>query len=117
MDVIHISEQIQFKINQLDLSINKLKERSINKAESISEYDRVLAITIIKLKNNVVFELDGEKVEKPPVTIIEKLAKGICYKERLQLETADAEYKSLMSGIACIQAQLNAYQSIFRHMQ
>ena len=53
---------------------------------------------------------------KLPATIIEKTAKGICWQARLDMEKADALYKSLISNIDSVQAELNGFQSINRHL-
>jgi hypothetical protein len=116
-DLIKISTQIQHKINQLDNAIKELSMRSAQKAEKIAEYEKALALVLIQLKNGVSFELDGHNIQNPPATIMEKIAKGIVHKEKLEMEVAETSYKNLTCGIACLQAQLNAQQSILKYLQ
>lgn len=116
MDIIDTAKSIQRKIALLEKGRDILKERSEEKAKSMAEYDRVIALTIIKLKNGQVFELDGEKVQNPPSTLIEKLAKGICWKEKLAMERGEAEYKNAIVGMDAIKAEMNGYQSIHKNM-
>lgn len=117
MDILTTNQNIEKKIKQLDSAQQLLKERAEAKAETIAKYEKQIAITLIKLKNGQVFELDGEKIENPPVSICEKLAKGICWKEKLDMEKAEAEYKNIVKGLESLEAQLNGYQSILRYMQ
>lgn len=95
----------------------EIKGRSLRKSTAISNYDKALAITIIKLRNGIEIEFEGEKVKDPPTTIMEKIAKGIIWKERLEMEEADSEYKSLITNIETVKAELNGLQSINRHLE
>jgi hypothetical protein len=116
-DLIQISTQIQHKIKQLDSSIKELSTRAKTKAESIANYEKALALTLIQLKNGVSFEIDGEIIQNPSATSSEKIARGIIYREKLGMETAEVSYKNLICGIQCIQAQLNGLQSILKYLQ
>ena len=116
MDVINISNEIEKKIKLLEKMRVEIRERAEARANAIAEYDKQLAITIIKLKNNNIDKWEGEELIKLPATIIEKTAKGICWQARLDMEKADALYKSLISNINSVQAELNGYQSINRHL-
>ena len=78
MEITQIAAEIQKKINQLEKGRDILNERAKNKAEKIADYDKKMAITIIKLKNGGVCEIDGEVVSGSiPVTTMEKIARGI----------------------------------------
>lgn len=116
MDVIKTRDAIESLINQLEKAKAQIKDRGKRKAETLAEYDKQLAITIIKLKNGVKFKLGDVETMDMPATIIEKTAKGICFQEKLDMETADAEYKSLITYIEVTEAQLNGFQSINRHL-
>ena len=102
--------------DQLSAMQAQIKKRSDRKAKSIAEYDKKLAITMIQLRNGSSVVLEQNHIKDPPVTIIEKLAKGVCWKERLEMEEAEAEYKSLITNIETTKAQLNGLQSINRHL-
>lgn len=117
MDLIKVSDKIESKIKELDKFKAVIKERTDRKAEANANYDKCLAVTIIKLKNGMIAEFEGQVVNNVPATIIEKVAKGICFKERLELEKAEAEYKSLITNIDTTCAQLNGWQSINRYLQ
>jgi hypothetical protein len=44
------------------------------------------------------------------------VAKGICSQARNDMEIADGLYKSVISNIDSVQAELNGLQSINRHL-
>lgn len=112
MESFDICNKIQDKINQLENYRNQLLYATKEKSEKIGEYEKILAKTIISLKNGGIFDLEGEKIQNPAVSIIEKLAKGICYKEKIDMDLAETQYKNIITNIECIKAQLNGYQSI-----
>lgn len=117
MEIVKIADEIQNKIAGLADCRNKLKTKGDAKARAIADYDRALAIKMIQLKNGKEFEMgDGEKIVSPPVTLIEKIAKGLCYQERLNLEVAENDYKSLNTFIDCLQTEINALMSINKHL-
>ena len=117
MDIIEISNEIQKKIKLLEKSREIIRERANDKAKAISDYDRALALAIVKLRNDKSCYIDGVDVgEKTPTTVMKEIAKGICWREKLELEKAEGLYKSAVSGINSLQAELNGLQSIFRWM-
>jgi hypothetical protein len=115
-DIISITEQIQKKIREIDEIRKEIKQRGEDKARTESEYDKSVSITLIKLKNGYSFQLDGMTIQNPATTIMEKLAKGICFQEKRNMEIADAMYKSVVSNLEAVKAQLNALQSLNRHL-
>lgn len=76
------------------------------RAKAISNYDKQLKIAIVTLK----------EAGKFPATLIEKIAKGVCSDHRLTLELAEVGYKACISNLTALMAQLNGYQSIYRHL-
>lgn len=116
MNVIEISDEIQKKIKEIDKIRSKIKERGDNKVQAISSYEKKIAVLMIGLKNGKEFELENEKIINPPVTIIKDIVKGICWEEKLEMETAEMFYKSCIVNLDATMAQLNALQSINRHL-
>lgn len=117
LDVIKIAEKINNHINLLGIMRKEIRQRADDRANAIALYDKALAIAIIKLKNGEVFELDGNEIKNPIGSITEKIAKGICWKEKLNIEKGDGLYKSLISNIDSVKAELNGMQSIYRHLE
>ena len=105
-DLIEIADHIRSKVRLLEEGRNQLQNKAKNRALAISEYDKSLAIAIIKHRDS----------GKYPATLIEKISKGDCYKERAAAELAEAEYKLTVTKMNAIQAELNGYQSIYRHL-
>jgi len=119
-DVITVSDEIQKKIKLLERMRKEVLERGQHKAEAIAEYEKCLTIDIVKLKNmqkGETIDFEGIQIKAPlPITIIEKIAKGMCYKEKLSMEQADASYKSVITNINTVQAELSALQSLNRFL-
>ena len=116
MDILTVSKKIQDKINLLEQGRQQLEAASLEKATTIAQYDKQLAITLIRLTAGKPVEIDGEVVKDVPATIREKIAKGICWKECLEKEKADAMYKSITSKMQSIESELNGWQSINRYL-
>jgi len=116
MDIIQISNEIQNKIKNLQERRGRLKEYGEKKSLSIANYEKELAKTIIGLKNGRAYQIDDVEILNPQVTIIEKIAKGICWQEKLNMEKEETLYKSLIVSIDCLQAELCALQSLNRHL-
>jgi len=109
-----IAKVIEDKIKLLERGRARLEKDGFEKAEQLALYEKALAGTIIKLKNGQEMELDGNKIQNPPATLVEKIARGICYQEKLNADLADSTYRSTIVKINTICQELNAYQSLFR---
>ena len=105
MDIKSIADEIEKKIRELETGRMIIRDRAEQKANAIACYDRALAIKIITLKN-----------EKLPLSIVDKVARGECWKEKLEMEKAEGMYRAATSGIDSLCAELNGWQSIFRHL-
>lgn len=116
MEAIQIAKQIEDKIEELELLKKELPGAIYQQAKTAAEYDKKLALTIVRLKNGAEIELDGHKVKDPPTTTVERIAKGICYKEALDMDTAEGKVKAIDSALKTTMAQLNGYQSINRYL-
>ena len=109
MDHIIIAESIQKKIKEIDEIRREIKERGEQKAQAVSEYDKRITITLIELKNGRKFLLENQEIENPPVSIMEKIAKGLCWGEKLEMEKAEANYKSVISNLEAVVSE-NKFQ-------
>ena len=116
METVKLSQLIEEKIKLLEAGRKELKTRAERKAETIATYDKRMAITMIELKNGVEVMWEGQKIQSPPATIIEKVAKGLCWKSKLEMEKAEAFYKNAVVGLSCIQAEMNGLQSINKYL-
>lgn len=116
-EAIGIAKLIRDKIMELTDRREQLADLARKNAVAMANYDRAIAITILKLKNGVEMELDGETILNPPTTVIPKLAHGICHREKLEADSAQLQYRNAIKVIECIQVELNGYQSIFRHLE
>jgi hypothetical protein len=115
-DVITIAKMIFDKIKEIETERGYIGKLAQEKAKNIANYEKKLAITIISLKNGIEIELGGQKIKSPPVTIIEKIAKGICFEEKIAADLAEAKYKAHITKMECLMAEMNGLQSINRYL-
>ena len=78
------------------------------------DYKKKMAVTLIKLKNGVEMELDGEKIENPPATIMIKIAEGICAEEGMAMGVAANSWRLSLENLKNIQTQITALQSLLK---
>jgi len=115
MDIISINKQITDNIILLRKTRDSLKLRAEDKAKAIGEYEKKIAITMLELRNGKVVMLDGKEVAYSSATGLEKIAKGVCYKESIARDLAESNYKNAVSALNGIQAIINALQSMLRY--
>jgi hypothetical protein len=68
------------------------------------------------MRNGKEYELGGEIIKDPPTTIIEKLAKGLCWVDKLAMDQAETAYKIALEKIDNLKSGQNGFQSINRYM-
>lgn len=111
-----VSEKIEQTIQELNTLKEDLESLAQAKVSSANQYDKEVAKTLMQLKAGQSFEFEGETVSNPPVTIIEKIAKGILWERGYNKDYADLTYKNQIKKIEIAQAQLNGWQSVYRHL-
>lgn len=116
MEVIQVSQTIEKLIKEIGKTRREIEVKGKARAKAISNYDKRLAISMANLREDENYLLAGKKYSQPPTTLVEKLAKGICEQDRYDLEIAESAYKACISNLDALKAQLNGYQSIYRHL-
>ena len=96
---------IPAKMEELTKEASKLPELIEGSAQAQRDYDKSLALTIVKLKG-----------EGTPTTMVEKVARGYCADELYVKIVAEGKLKACYSNIERIKAQLNACQSLNKHL-
>ncbi|MHC4397936.1 MAG: hypothetical protein ACYS1A_20020 [Planctomycetota bacterium] len=117
MDVIKVKDCIEKLIVEIGKTRREIEDKGRDKAVATSDYDRKLAVTLAELRNGEFYKLAGKQYPVPPVTIMEKIAKGICAPDRYDLEVAESAYKACISNLEALKAQLNGYQSVYKHLE
>ena len=107
MDILNVKDAIEKLISEIGKCRRDIETKGNARAKAISNYDKQLKIAIVVLKDEGKF----------PATLIEKIAKGVCCDHREQLELAEVAYKACISNLEALKAQLNGYQSIYRHLE
>lgn len=116
MDPILVADSINAKIQELEALKQSLPSLAEEKAKTESDYEKAIAVTIVSLINGKEFQLDGRTIHNPPNAMLDKIAKGICWQEKLAFEMADGKYRNALKIIDMTEAQLNGFQSINRHL-
>ena len=112
MDLIEIQKQLQIEVKQLNKALNTIKERSHIKTQTHALYAKELAKTIISLRNGIEFKIEDQTIKNPPASVLEKIAKGICWESQLNMEQSEISYKNCLTGIQIIQTKITALQSM-----
>ena len=88
-------------------------------------YDKAVAVALIRLKMGKRIEVKFSLPDEPDMietyqsdTLagIEKIAKGACWKQQLEMLQAQNKYKSCITNLSALEKQLNAKQSVFRYL-
>ena len=116
-DVFTTRQKIEDKISDIETERVKIVECAIEKAKAISEYDREIAITTLKLRNGAISEWEGQKISNLPANLIPKVAQGLCWNECFNKEAADGMYRGVISNIEALKSQLNGLQSINKNFE
>lgn len=111
MDVVKLSHQIDMAsgaIHRLSADLDKFGQES---ARTTAEYDKQLAITLVKLQAGEELDLMGNKVQSPPASTSEKIARGICWQDRAKMEVAKNLYINCQHQLRAAMAILSGRQS------
>jgi ADP-heptose:LPS heptosyltransferase len=106
MEALKVAQHIEKIIVEIGKARRLIEEKGQARARAISDYDKQLRVAIITLKESGKF----------PATLIEKIAKGVCSPQIEAREIAESGYKAVISNLQALMAQLNGYQSIYRHL-
>lgn len=117
MELIKVKDCIEKLISEIGHCRRDIESKGNARAKKISDYDRKMAITLATLREGENYTIGNKQYQTPPVSIMEKIAKGICAEERREMEVAESGYKAVISNLEALKAQLNGYQSIFRHLE
>jgi hypothetical protein len=107
MDIVSVKDAIERLILEVGKCRREIEAKGLEKARTLALYDVKLGGAIQVLREEGKF----------PATLIEKIAKKICADDRKAMEEADILYKSCISNLEALKAQLNAYQSIYRYSE
>ncbi len=106
METFEIASRIEAIVKEIGKFRKQIESKGTERAKAISNYDMRLGIAIITLKDEGKF----------PATLIEKIARKVCAPDKERLELAESGYKACISNLTALMAQLNGYQSIYRHL-
>jgi hypothetical protein len=116
-----ISNRIESKEELLIEWRKSLDTYSEEMAKTSAEYDKQVALTIMALRNGRTCQIEDDngevqKIVDPPVSIIEKVAKGVCWKEKMEMDLANSKYKNAHLKVRSIMAELNSLQTLHKYL-
>ena len=118
MDYKSVEQAIEKKIDQSETIRKEIRERITRSATASALYDKAIALTMIKLSAGQVLQIeDGETTHETGKVIasnLDKIAKGVCWKERLEMETAEALLKSALKNLEANNGEMTALQSLLK---
>jgi hypothetical protein len=109
-----VAELIQKAIAELGTERKKLPELIEHRARTESEYDKQIALAMVKLEGGKPVFLDDVAVTSTTATNLEKKAKAVCSEYRYKMLLAEGKYKACVTNIECLKAQLNGFQSLYK---
>ena len=117
MDIIALQNKMELLIESLAKVRDSISELSLTKANRIATYEKELAKTMIMLQNGQVNDFDGVEMCKVSVTNAKDIAKGICWRYKLNADLAESEYRAAIVKLETMKAELNGYQSIYKYSE
>ena len=117
MDIIKISKEITRCILALRKLTDELDVRVSDKAYSVGEYEKKLAQTMLELRNGKVVLFDGKEESYSQTTGLERVAKGICYKERIKQDLTDSALRALYVKMDNVKTEIMALQSKLKYIE
>ena len=109
-----IADTITKIIEELGTLRRKIEKLGEEKARTESEYDKQIALAMVKLEAGKPVFLDDVAITSTTATNLDKKAKAVCSEFRYKMLLAESKYKGCLTNIECLKSQLNAYQSLYR---
>ena len=117
-DVLENKQKIEQKIQELEGLRESVFPAAEQKAKTMGEYRKKKAVTILKLRNEVIKSFEGELIKYPlQTTVTGDIASGICWREKMEQDEAEGIYKGLITILDAVKAELNGLQSINRRLE
>ena len=114
-EAIEVAYDMKKCIKDIEDGLKLVKPANDAWAKADAEYDKQLALAIIRLENGVELELDGEKVQNPRAAALKEIAKGIVSNYKFEKNTTDSERKRITQKLNHVATQLNGHQSVNKH--
>jgi hypothetical protein len=105
-EIVQIADQIMNCIKALSTEGQRSEELINAKSQALGEYDKQRGVAYGTLK-----------IQREPTTLIPKIADGIVSDLLIKKVVAEESLKAHYSKIDRLSSQLNALQSVFRHLE
>jgi DNA integrity scanning protein DisA with diadenylate cyclase activity len=116
-DIISISERIDKKIAELGEYAKRIRPLIDDISNAEEEFEKKYAKTLMLLKNGIEFELDGVKIINPPAASVKEIARGICFKEKVNVDKTELLFRGLMKTIDILTTQMDGLRSQNKYLE
>ena len=113
MDLVEISKKIYDKVCESEAIRGLIKERIKRSAKATAEYDKAIALAMVRLSSGERMKIDDvETPEKITASTVKDYAKGVCFIECMEKETAEGLLKSALKNLDALGNELAALENI-----
>jgi len=116
IEAVQMAEQIESACREIQRLSAQLETLGREAASAEAEYDKSLAVVLVKLRDGQEMDAFGITVKNPPATTSEKIAKGLCFKARFKAAMADHNLKACQMKLRAAMAILSGRQSKNRYL-
>jgi hypothetical protein len=115
MELYESQTQLKVLHDELEEYKSKLNLAAREAANATRDYEKKLALILIQLRNGVEFEYEGEKVVDPPVSVMERIAKGITADLKANADIQESLFSNLKTKISMTQSQALMARSLLEN--
>ena len=106
IDLVDVATSIMSDRDRIEKNMETIWRLAQERADAELVYKRAYAIKIEELR-----------IEKYPATLIKELAEGQVAELRRSWELASGQYRAALASLEALQTNIQALQSILRHME
>jgi len=117
MDTITLYQRINNASQEIQRLVNQLDSLGQEAAKAEAEYDKQMAITLVRLRNGEELDLYGIKIKDPPASTSERIAKGLCSEARYKATLADNALRACQTKLRATMAVLSGRQSQNKYLE
>lgn len=115
-DVLSVAKMINDMIGAIGDERRRLDDLAKHKARTEADYQKTVTTTMASLRAGQEYHIGEETITCTSETNLKKTAEGICTELLYDKLVAESAYKNCVVNLDCLKAQLNAKQSIYRHL-
>lgn len=115
-DVLSVGKMIDSMITDIGTERRRLDDLAKHKARTKANWKKTRTTTMVSLRAGMVYNIDDVEVGCKSETNLKSTAEGVVSELEYDMDVAESAYKNCIVNLDCLKAQLNAKQSIYRHL-